>query len=106
MMWLIGIDTSVGVGGGVRSRNVYFPDKSSPYLTLNVCSFYVGQLGFQVVSAKASALGQAESLPIASDLTVAFYPTMEPGISWPRPARLNPQHFNEFSSRWNAVKFR
>jgi hypothetical protein len=47
-MWLVGMEPISG--GGIGSFNVHF----RPDLTLNICSFWVGQLGFQVVSVRAA----------------------------------------------------
>jgi hypothetical protein len=67
-MWLVGIEPSDA--GGFRSNNVYFPDQDTPDVTLNVCTFHVGQLGFQVVSAhKRSILSEIESIPTPPGLT-------------------------------------
>jgi hypothetical protein len=102
-MWLLGF--APDSGGGIRSVNIYFPDKNSPKLTLNVCSFYVGQLGFQVVSLKSNTVTQIESLPTPDNLTVLFYPTLRGGVSWPRTVVLGWEVFDRFAYRWNSVKY-
>jgi hypothetical protein len=102
-MWLCGFAPESG--GGIRSVNIYFPDKNAPKLTLNVCSFYVGQLCFQVVSVKSDTVTQIESLPTPDNLTVLFYPTLRSGVSWPRTVVLGWEAFNGFAYRWNSVKF-
>lgn len=102
-MWLLGF--APDSGGGIRSVNVYFPDKNAPTLTLNVCSFYVGQLGFQVVSLKSDTVTQIESLPTPDNLTVLFYPTLRSDVSWPRIVALNSEAFDGFAYRWNSVKY-
>ena len=91
--------------GGIRSTNVYFPNKNTPDLTLNVCSFYVGQFGFQVVSVKSLTVSQIQSLPTPEDLTVLFYPTIKRGVSWPRNQVLGRESLNTFAYRWNSFKF-
>jgi hypothetical protein len=80
-MWLVGFPPENA--GGIRSVSVYFPDKNTPKLTLNVCSFYVGQFGFQVVSLKSLTVTQIQSLPTPDNLTVLFYPALKTGVSWP-----------------------
>lgn len=50
-MFIVGMQPAAG--GGISSTNVYFPNQDAPHLTLNVCSFWIGCLGFQVVSAKS-----------------------------------------------------
>lgn len=101
-MWIVGMQPVVG--GGISSHNVYFPNETAPYLTLNVCSFWVGQLGFQVVSAKSVRAGQAESLPTPPNLTVRFHPAIERNIFWPRPVVLTVEAFNDFANRWNMIR--
>lgn len=103
-MWLIGMEPFAG--GGITSVNVHFGPKAAPDLSLNVCSFWVGCLGFQVVSGKSFRARQVESLPFASDLTVCFYPTLEANVRWPRPKVLSRAAFDDFGSRWNKVKNR
>jgi hypothetical protein len=103
-MYLFGL--SPGMAGGIWSNNVYFPDKDVPDLTLNVCTFYVGQLGFQVVSTKTRTVTQVESLPTTPNLTCLFYPNIIPGTSWPFPIVLEREAFDTFASRWNSVKYR
>jgi len=102
-MWLCGF--APGSGGGIRSVNIFFPDKNAPKLTLNVCSFYIGQLCFQVVSAKSDTVTQIESLPTPDNLTVLFYPTIRSGVSWPRTVALGWEAFDGFAYRWNSVKY-
>jgi hypothetical protein len=101
-MWLVGMEPVAG--GAISSLNVHFPDKDAPNLTLNICSFRVGCLGFQVVSAKAIRAGEVESLPTPDNLTTCFYPTLEPNVRWPRPKVLSTEAFNDFSNRWNAIR--
>jgi len=103
-MYLVGFEP--GNTGGFRSMSIYFPNKDAPKLTLNVCSFHVGLLGFQVVSAKSLTVTQIESLPMPDDLTVLFYPTIRSGISWPRNIVLHTEAFENFAARWNKVKYR
>ncbi|HKI10498.1 MAG TPA: hypothetical protein VKA02_00185 [Candidatus Acidoferrum sp.] len=100
MMWLVGMEPIRG--GGIGSHSVQYRSN----VTLNVCSFWIGQLGFQVVSAKSTRPRKLESLPTPPGLTVCFYPTLEPGISWPRKNVLSVQAFNDFSNRWNMIKER
>ena len=102
-MWLLGFAPENA--GGIRSVNVYFPDREAPKLTLNVCSFYVGQFGFQVVSVKSDTVNQIQSLPIPDNLTVLFYPTIRSGVSWPQTVVLGREAFDTFHYRWNEVKF-
>jgi hypothetical protein len=103
-MWLVGLEPSNS--GGFRSNNIYFPNQDAPDLTLNVCTFRAGQLGFQVVSArKASILTKIESIPAPPGLTALFHPTIERGVFWPRRTILRTEEFQIFASRWNSVKF-
>jgi hypothetical protein len=102
-MWLVGLPPENA--GSFRSVCIYFPNKIAPKLTLNVCSFYVGQFGFQVVSVKSLTVTQIESLPTPDNLTVLFYPTIKRGISWPRNTLLRREDFDLFAYRWNKVKF-
>lgn len=103
-MWLVGMQPVAG--GGISSINAYFPNQDAPHLTLNVCSFWVGCLGFQVVSAKSTNAGKVESLPTPPNLTIQFYPTLEPNVRWPRPNVLRAEAFNDFGNRWNMVRNR
>ncbi len=107
-MYLVGLSpNATNATGGMRSTNVYFPDRQSPELTLNVCSFHVGQLGFQVVSAKhRTAITEIESLPTPPDLTTMFHPSIMPGVSWPRTNVLAQGDFDNFAHRWNSIKTR
>ena len=98
-MFLVGIEDFKG--GRVGSHNVSFPDRN---LSLNVCSFSVGQLGFQVISAKAINPQKVESLPTSPDLTSVFYPDLD-RTSWPRKHVLGVQAFNDFANRWNSLKW-
>lgn len=102
-MWLLGF--APANAGGIRSVSVYFPDKTAPRLTLNVCSFYVGQFGFQVVSAKTLTVKEIESLPTPDNLAVLFHPTIRSGVSWPRKVVLAQEAFDGFAYRWSSVKF-
>jgi hypothetical protein len=107
-MWFYGVEPGL-VAGGVRSMNVYFPDKQAPHLTLNVCSFYIGQFGFQVVSIKNNPTSRAtalESLPVPPNLSFLFHPSISSGISWPRNVVLRGDKFDDFHNIWNAVRFR
>lgn len=97
-MWLLGMEPRLG--GAIRNHSVHY----RPNYSLNICSFWVGQLGFQVVSAKSARAYNLESLPTPPGLTFLFYPTLEPGISWPRKKVLGVDAFNDFSSRWNKVR--
>lgn len=106
-MWLVCMEPAAilgKTGGGIMSVNVKFPNKGSADLTLNVCSFWVGRLGFQVISAKSQRPRKLESLPFFSDLTVSFYPTLEPNVRWPRDKFLLVHDFSRFWGRWNSVK--
>lgn len=99
-MWLVGMEPFAG--GGIGSFNVHF----GTYLSLNICSFWVGQLGFQVVSAKSSGPQKVESLPTPPNLTIRFHPHLEPNLRWPRPKVLSVDAFHDFTNRWNAIKRR
>lgn len=87
-------------GGGIGSFNVHYP----PHLSLNVCSFWIGQLGFQVISARSSTASKVESLPTPPGLTTRFYPVLEPNGRWPRSKVLSVEEFNDFSNRWNSIR--
>jgi hypothetical protein len=103
-MYLVGLPPDKT--GGIRTTNVFSPDQRTPKFILNVCSFHIGQLGFQVVSFKSqSTLTQIESLPTPPDLTVVFHPTIRSGVSWPRRTLLGQWDFGNFANRWNAVKW-
>lgn len=99
-MWLFGMEPTNG--GGIRSFNVSYP----PDVTLNVCSFWIGQLGFQVVSPKASGHYSLESIPTPTELTFPFYPALNRAVRWPRRKVLGVKAFHDFSNRWNAVRER
>ena len=103
-MWLVGMQPFAG--GQIGSHNVYFPNKDAARLTLNVCSFCVGCLGFQIVSAKSVKAGKVESFPAHANLTTCFYPTLEANVRWPRPTVLSTEAFNDFANRWNMVRHR
>jgi len=98
-MYIFGMENVLG--GQIRSFNV----KHKPNLSLNVCTFCIGQLGFQVVSAKGSIQPQKfESIPTESGLTTCFYPTIADRFSWPRKKVLGIKAFHDFSLRWNAIR--
>jgi hypothetical protein len=99
-MWLVGMEPVMG--GGIGSFNVRF----EPDISLNVCSFWIGQLGFQVVSAKSRGPNKIESLPTPPNLTVLFHPIVESNVRWPRPRVLSIKAFNDFGNRWTAIRRR
>jgi hypothetical protein len=102
-MWFVGLEP--GIAGGLRTHNVTFTDKNNAVLILNVCTYSVGQFGFQVVSAKTDTLAEVESLPTPSDLTVLFHPVLTERVSWPRKVVLGRAAFDGFHARWNSVKW-
>lgn len=104
MMWLLGLHDD-RVSGGIRSKNIYFPDKSLPDLALNVCSFFVGHFGFQVVSAKSDTVNLIEGIRIPSGLAIPFYPHIAPGMSWPRNVLLHSEAFDDFAARWDRIRY-
>lgn len=96
-MWLVGMEAVNG--GGIGCHSVHYAN-----LTLHVCSFWVGQLGFQVISGKSNRARKIESLPTPPGRTVCFYPTLESNIRWPRPNVLSVEDFNNFANRWNMIR--
>lgn len=102
-MFLVGMEDVKGAGG-LRDFNVFYPDRDHHNLTLNVCSFWVGQLGFQVVSARGFKAERVECPPTQPGLISRFYPTLDSQIAWPRKHILSVTEFNEFSNRWNKIK--
>jgi len=86
--------------GVIFSHNVTYSD-----LSLNVCSFCVGYLGFQVVSGRDFRIGTRDfqSIPTPPGLVARFYPALDQ-IGWPRKKVLGVQAFNDFGARWNASK--
>lgn len=102
-MWLFGCEANDA--GAFGNNNVTFSENHHTALTLNVCTFTVGQFGFQVVSAKTNSVPQVESIPTPSGLTVRFYPNLSDRISWPRRVVLGWQGFDDFHARWNSVRF-
>ena len=95
-MYLFGMAESFH--GMFLSRNVSYPD-----LSLNICTFCIGHLGFQVVSGKAAKMGNFHSIPTPPGLVDRFYPTLDQ-ISWPRRKVLGIQAFNDFAARWNSIR--
>ena len=97
-MYLVGMANSLH--GVVFSHNVTYPD-----LSLNVCSFCVGHLGFQVVSAKYVKIitHSFQSIPTPPGLVTRLYPGLDQ-ISWPPKRVLGTQAFNDFAVRWNSIK--
>jgi hypothetical protein len=91
--------------GGFRSHNIFFRNER-PHLTLNVCSFRIGRLGFQVVCGKPITVMNVESLPTPPGLTTEFYPTLHPQIQWPRKKLLGVESFDDFCSRWDSIRRR
>lgn len=102
-MFLVGMEDVKGAGG-VRHFNVFYPNTNRHNLTLNVCSFWVGHLGFQVVSARGLKAEKVECPPTQPGLICRFYPTLDPQINWPRKRVLSVAAFNDFSNRWNKIK--
>jgi hypothetical protein len=101
-MFIFGMERSTS--GEIRSFNVSYPDQRNGDITLNVCSFCIGQLGFQVISARAFNSGKIQSLPTPPDITSRFYPTLDEKFSWPRRRVLSKQAFNDFALRWTKIK--
>ncbi|MGA7854921.1 MAG: hypothetical protein WCA15_16470 [Candidatus Acidiferrales bacterium] len=95
-MYIFGVADSFH--GMFLSRNVSYPD-----LSLNICTFCIGHLGFQVVSGKAVRLGNFQSIPTPPGLVDRFYPTLDQ-TSWPRKTVLGIQAFNDFAARWNSIR--
>lgn len=104
MMWLFGMYDLL-VSGGMRTRNIYFPDKSRPDLALNICSFYIGHFGFQVVSVISDTVKNIESKPVPDGLLVPFHPSIKPLVSWPRPVRLDVEAFDDLAGRWDSIRY-
>jgi hypothetical protein len=102
-MWFFGCAPEIS--GRFRDYNVKFTDKHKTALTLNVCTFSVGQFGFQVVAAKTDSVPQIESLPTHPGLTVPFHPILGERVSWPRNVVLGGEAFDNFHARWNKVRF-
>ena len=102
-MWLFGCEPNVA--GAFRSNNVTFPGNADTALTLNVCTFSIGHLGFQVVSARTDAIGDVESISVPPGLTAFFHPILRDRFSWPRSIVLAREAFDSFHGRWNRVKF-
>lgn len=102
-MYLVGLPKGTE-RGQIASRNIYFPEPKNPELALNVCSFFIGQLGFQVVSAKARGPMKLQCIPAEPNLIFRFYPTLECPLSWPRNKTLSPSAFFDFGNRWNATR--
>jgi hypothetical protein len=103
-MWLLGFQADT-FQGSLRTRNIYFPSQSLTDLTLNVCTFFSGRFGFQVLAVKTDIVGHVEPVPTPPGLTFTFHPNIDAGISWPRPVLLKPEGFGEFASRWDRVKY-
>jgi hypothetical protein len=95
-MYLVGVADLFH--GAFLSRNVTYPG-----LALNVCTFSIGHLAFQVVSGKAIGPGRFQSVPTSPGLAEPFYPSFG-HISWPRKKVLDAKAFNDFASRWNAIR--
>ena len=102
-MFLVGMEDVKGAEG-FRGFNVFYPDRNHPNLSLNVCSFWVGQLGFQVISARGLKAEKVECPPTEPGLVCRFYPTLDPQIGWPRKTVVSLNAFNEFSNRWNMIR--
>ena len=96
-MYLFGMAESFH--GVILSRNV-----SYPYMSLNVCTFCIGHLGFQVVSAKNARRGNFQSVPTPPGLVGRFHPMLDE-ISWPRKKVLGIQEFHDFAGRWNSIRW-
>jgi len=97
-MFLVGMAESFR--GVIFSHNVTYPD-----LSLNVCSFCVGYLGFQVVSGKGIGIGTRnfQSIPTPPDSVARLYPVHDQ-MSWPRKKVLGVQAFNDFAAKWNSIR--
>jgi hypothetical protein len=102
-MWFFGCAPEIS--GRFRGYNVKFTEKHETTLTLNVCTFSIGQFGFQVVGAKTDSVPQVESIPTHPGLTVPFHPILGERVSWPRNVVLGGEAFDNFHARWNRVKF-
>jgi hypothetical protein len=102
-MWLFGCEANIA--GALRNHNVTFSDEHGAALTLNVCTFSVGQFGFQLVSGKTDSVPEVQSISMPRGLVVRFHPTLSERSSWPRSVVLGWQGFDDFHARWNRVKF-
>lgn len=102
-MWFFGCAPEVS--GKFREHNVKFTDNHGSAFTLNICTFSIGQFGFQVVSTDAVTTSDIESVPTAPGLTTYFYPVLRERVSWPRNIVLGSTGFDDFHGRWNKVRF-
>jgi hypothetical protein len=103
-MWLLGFQTDT-FQGSLKSRNIYFPSQSLTDLALNVCTFFAGRFGFQVLAVKTDVVGHVETVPMPKGLTFAFHPNIDAGICWPPTVLLKPEGFGDFAARWDRVHY-
>ena len=104
VMWFFGCEANIA--GALRNHNVRFSGKHDAALALNVCTFSIGQFGFQVVSAKTNTAPEVQSLPTPPGLTIFFHPALSDRVSWPRTVVLGWEGFDDFHARWRSVRFR
>jgi hypothetical protein len=78
---------------------------SGNYLEMYICTFALGHIAVQVVSAKVSGIVTIDPTLNLESLAVPFWPELYPGYVWPgNVALLSRQEFISFAYRWGNVK--
>lgn len=77
------------------------------YLEMYVCTFALGHIAIQVVSAKVSGRVTIDPQPSFESLSVPFWPELQRDYIWPgNTALLNRNDFMSFAHRWGNVDVR
>ncbi len=102
-MWFAGF---LPIGSGLV-QSTYFQGSVDPKLRipLHICTYAVGHLIFQVVSARFhSHMPSFSPLGGFEYLAIPFWPTIPKRIRWPPQDVLRTQRqFGQFSERWGAI---
>ncbi len=101
-VWLAGIFPT----GSGRVNSLYPEIYLDPprYLKLNVCTFGVGHLVFQIVGAQYIEIPDFAPMPGFENLAVPIWPPVQQNIPWPLPTALGSRSdFEKFSERWGAI---
>jgi hypothetical protein len=102
-IWLAGLFPMSSGRCNSLYPEIYF--EAPRYLKLNVCTFAVGHLVFQVVGAQYIEIPDFGPKPGFEHLAVPIWPPIQQDIGWPLPNVLKYRSdFESFSNRWSAIR--
>ena len=102
-MWLTGFQH---MGSGRLSPYWYeHTVHATKYIKLYVCTYAVGHLVFQVVSARYSDWRPFMPSPGFEHLSIPFWPTIENDVGWmPLYSLRNAREYERFAARWREIR--